>query len=154
MALDIHKLVDRLHADCREAHRGAFWWDEDKGIAVVFGNDGSPDEDPVKEEVAAVRTYLKAMAGTELAFAVKNDITWALACHLPDHLEPLELAHCIWAIWKFRRMHPDQPLPEPMPQGFLPDVLHHINWVDCILERNGLNIIGVGHPRWIRLEAT
>jgi hypothetical protein len=137
--IDIQMLVDRLHADCREAHRGAFWWDEDERIAVFFGNDGSPTEDLfVKEEVAAVRTYLRTTSGTELAFAVKEDITWALACHLPDHLGWLELSYCVWDIWMFRRMHLDQPMPEPMPRGFWPDVIHHIDWADYILERNGL----------------
>ena len=41
--IDVQKIVDRIGDECFEAHRGAFWWDEDRRIAVVFGNDGYTD---------------------------------------------------------------------------------------------------------------
>jgi hypothetical protein len=38
-----------LAHDCGEAHRGAFWWDEEHRIAVVFGNDGLPSSHMTEE---------------------------------------------------------------------------------------------------------
>jgi hypothetical protein len=95
--IDIQKLVDRLHADCMEAQRGAFWWDKDQRIAVVFGNDDYSKDFRSRAEVDIVRRNLRG-EGMELAFAT-DGFTWALACELPARLELRTLTHDIWQQW-------------------------------------------------------
>src|SRR5262245_18047004 len=100
-AKDMQKLVERLSDDCFEAHRGAFWWQEDAGIAVAFGNDGYASDPRAKGEVQAVRRLLDALGGEELAFATdaEDGYSWALACRLdrPGAVEVLE--GLLWQVW-------------------------------------------------------
>jgi hypothetical protein len=106
----LQELVTRLRTKCRKAWRGAFWWDEERRVAVVFGNDGLPSafhSDPTSDpdervdfEIAAVRELLRRYGGKELAFAVKSISSWAMACDLSgSSLQPDVLEKKMWTTW-------------------------------------------------------
>lgn len=138
--IDIQKLVNRFGDDCFEAHRGAFWWDESKRIAIVFGNDGYKER-RAKEEVNAIRKLLKSSSGKELAFATTEDeYSWALACELGSSLTPRILSQRLWQAWNFSSDLPDKlddlkDFPAEVGEGF---VDYQIQITESILERNGL----------------
>jgi hypothetical protein len=112
----MQKLVNRLGHDCFEAHRGAFWWDEGRRVAVAFGNDGFGGEDGrARFEVESLRELLRREGGKELAFATGDDgYTWALACALPGGLTPDVLEGVLWMAWNLASSgsRPGRPNPE------------------------------------------
>jgi hypothetical protein len=78
--IDVQKIVDRVRDECFEAHRGAFWWDEGRRIAVAFGNDGHDGDGRARLEVEALRKFLHNLGGQELGFATAGDgYSWAHA---------------------------------------------------------------------------
>jgi hypothetical protein len=97
----MQKIAERLYEDCFEAHRGAFWWDERRRIAVAFGNDGWGVDVRAKREVETVRCLLAESGGKELGFATagEEDYSWALVCELPDDLTPGVLEGVLWYAW-------------------------------------------------------
>lgn len=105
--IDIRQIVERLSAECFEAHRGAFWWDEALRIAVVFGNDAFSSDPATEFEVAAVRRVLTDHGGKELVFATNSEdaYTWAIACELPDALAPEVLQDLMWHAWQLAKRH-------------------------------------------------
>src|SRR5262249_41018177 len=81
---DMGKIVSRLGDDCFEAHRGAFWWQEDRHVAIAFGNDGYSGDGRARAEVEALRHLIAEMGGKELGFATdpEDGYSWALAFEL------------------------------------------------------------------------
>jgi hypothetical protein len=130
----IKKIVDRTGEDCFEAHRGAFWWDEARRVAVAFGNDGySSTDEWARQEVEALRQLLARGGGKELAFATDEDgYSWALACELPAGLGLDHLKAALWAGW----------WGQPPDQKFLGVATLHAHIqahiAEVVLERNGL----------------
>ena len=112
-------IVTRLHDDCFEAHRGAFWWDEKRRIAVAFGNDGRGVRQDF--EIAAVRKLLADYGGKELGFARSAEAegfpedtgySFALMCELPKPLHPGVLDGVLWKAWTTISFHDkDDPTP-------------------------------------------
>jgi hypothetical protein len=99
--IDIQKIVDRLSDECFEAHRGAFWWNEEQQIAIAFGNDGYSTDGRAILEVEAVRRLLSAMDGKEIGFATSEEDGhgWALACEL-ENAQGVELLEgMMWEVW-------------------------------------------------------
>src|SRR5262245_9935949 len=101
-AIDIQKIVDRIGGECFEAHRGAFWWHEDRRIAIAFGNDGYAQDERARLEVRALRELLPGLGGRELAFATESEggYGWALACEIPEELGPENLEAALWSVWE------------------------------------------------------
>jgi hypothetical protein len=99
--LDMQKLVDRLGDDCFEAHRGAFWWEKAKRVAVAFGNDGYRQDGRARLEVEALRRLLVHWGGKELGFATNSEdgYSWALACELTRKLTPHVVEGVLWRVW-------------------------------------------------------
>jgi hypothetical protein len=99
--LDMQKLVDRLASDCFEAHRGVFWWQQKKRVAVVFGNDGYRQDNRSRLEVEALRRLLAHWGGKELGFATDSETgySWALACELTGKLTPHVVEGVLWRVW-------------------------------------------------------
>jgi hypothetical protein len=109
-ATTVQKIVDRVSVECFEAHRGAFWWDEDERIGVVFGNDGYSSDERSQGEVDAIRWVLETIDGIgledndrehrELACATGNDgYSWVLICRLGHKLDISHLKLIIWTVW-------------------------------------------------------
>jgi hypothetical protein len=99
--IDVQKIADRIAEECFEAHRGAFWWQEDRRIAVAFGNDGYAGEGSrAQVEVEALRGFLAHYGGREVGFATAADgYSWALACELPEEGVPEAMEAVLWAVW-------------------------------------------------------
>jgi hypothetical protein len=106
LEVNIQAIVERISSDCMEAHRGAFWWDEERRIAVAFGNDGYVQDRRAKFEVEVLRKYLNVLGGgcRELAFAVDEDTgySWAMACELAPLATPALLEQFLWAGWNMK----------------------------------------------------
>jgi hypothetical protein len=144
----LQKLVTRLRTDCYEAHRGAFCWDEGRGVAVAFGNDGTPPDEPVDFEIAAIRGLLRRYGGKELAFAVEPEGgTWAMACDLSgSSLNEDVLEAVLWEAWNAKAEGNDfEPESVTMDEGRLTSGTFKDNYTGwqvkiarSILERNGL----------------
>jgi hypothetical protein len=106
------RLAERLHDDCFEAHRGAFWWDEERRIAVAFGNDGADERQNF--EIASVRKLLADHGGVELGFARHGDdgYSFALACELPETFGPDVMEGVLWKAWNTISSHKkEDPVP-------------------------------------------
>jgi hypothetical protein len=99
----IQAIARRLHNDCFEAHRGAFWWDEKRRVAVAFGNDGRGHRQDF--EIAAVRKLLADYGGKELGFAWDEDYSFVLMCELPEVLDPDVLEGVLWNAWNIVSWH-------------------------------------------------
>jgi hypothetical protein len=129
--LDVQSIVDRIYNDCHEAHRGAFWWDRPRRIAVAFGNDGYATDARSQREVAELRKMLAGGRSREIGFATAAEgYSWALACDLADSgLRPSTLDLCLWMSW-----YDDDPLA-PEHAAFT-KLQKHI--AEMALERNGL----------------
>jgi hypothetical protein len=99
--LDMQALVDRLASDCFEAHRGSFWWDEKRRIAIAFGNDGYREDRRARLEVEAVRRLLAHWGGKELGFATESEFgySWALACEVTSKVTPDIVEGVLWRAW-------------------------------------------------------
>ncbi len=112
MKIDVQKIVDRLRGECFEVHRGAFWWDEGRRVAVAFGNDGYSTDEKARREVAAVRQLLVEQEGRELGFATDSEdgYCWALACELPADLDPAALESVLWDAWLSQCEAPEKGL--------------------------------------------
>jgi hypothetical protein len=124
----IQSIGNRLSDDCQEAHRGAFWWDEGRRIAVAFGNDGHATDRRAQFEVEAVRDFLRLGSGRELAFATSSSgYSWALACELSANLNLLHVEALLWAAWT-----------NSSPQFDDDFACREINTARAVLERNGL----------------
>jgi hypothetical protein len=110
-AVPIQKVANRLYEDCHQAHRGAFWWDEGKRVAIAFGNDGYSSDPRSQGEVAALRVLLKEWGGIELGFATEDGegegYGWALACRCPSWLNPDVLEGTLWFAWNELSEHRD-----------------------------------------------
>jgi hypothetical protein len=107
---ELQTLVERLSTDCMEAHRGAFWWDERRHIAICFGNDGATAGDMDERAqfgVAVVRKLLAAKGGKELGFATDRESggDWTLACRLPAGAGPELLEAVLWVAWNVATDH-------------------------------------------------
>jgi hypothetical protein len=90
----------RLYDRCFEAHRGAFWLDKRRRIAVAFGNDGYDEDIRAQSEVDAVRCLLADQGGEEIGFATAGEgYTWALVCKLPAGVSPDTLEGVLWETW-------------------------------------------------------
>jgi hypothetical protein len=131
----LQALAQRLFDDCFEAHRGAFWWNEDQRLAVVFGNDSVPaalltadqicasrelnpraTTEPGERstfEVAAIRRLLADHGGTEVGFATAEGATWVLGCLLPASLSPDVLEGTAWLAWHTISYHRAHNVPGP-----------------------------------------
>jgi hypothetical protein len=99
--IDVQKIVDRISDECFEAHRGAFWWDEGKRVAIAFGNDGFSTDKRSRLEVEAVRRLVKEYGGKEIGFATDSEdvYSWAMAVTIPD-LRGVDLIEgALWATW-------------------------------------------------------
>jgi hypothetical protein len=118
---DLQALAGRLAGDCSLASRRAFWWDESRRIAVVFGNDDVPvelltaeethrpcpdDPDPRfapgergRFQVASIRRVLAESGGAELGFATVGSTAWILACSLPEGMPLFFLDLVVWFAW-------------------------------------------------------
>jgi hypothetical protein len=106
----IQAIAKRLHDDCFEAHRGAFWWDEKHRIAVAFGNDGKGNRQDF--EIAAIRKLLADYGGKELGFTWHEDYSFVLMCELPRVLNPDVLEGVLWKAWNTISWHKkDDPIP-------------------------------------------
>jgi hypothetical protein len=149
--IDIQKIADRLTEECFEAHRGAFWWDEDERVAIAFGNDGYSTDARSQQEVEAVRDLFDNIGGRELAFATANDgYSWALACELDHHLDVSHLEAVLWLAWKglsAQRAAGEDPMFdwfefEDTVQAMLSEAVEvrgiQPNIAGAVLERNGL----------------
>ena len=99
----VKKIADRMHDECFEAHRGAFWWDENRRLAVAFANDGQGDRQNF--EIAAVRQLLRDYDGKEVGFATSNDYSFSLVCQLPAALTPDLLESVLWIAWNTISFH-------------------------------------------------
>jgi hypothetical protein len=135
--IDIQGIVNRLSTECSEAHRGAFWWDEARRVAVAFGNDGYNGEDGrARREVEAVRQLLAESGGRELGFATdpEGGYSWALACELPASLSPDVLTQTLWVAW-FRASREAGSVGAELSEEFW---RLQANIAGAILERNGL----------------
>jgi hypothetical protein len=105
MKVDVQAIANRLHAECFEAHRGAFWWDEQSRCAIAFGNDGYSQDERSQREVALLREVYTAAGGQELGFATAGEgYTWAAAWLLPPEPKPLpitpgNLESTLWTGW-------------------------------------------------------
>jgi hypothetical protein len=121
-----------------EAQRGAFWWDEDKRIAVVFGNDDYATDRRAKAEVEAVRRMIRG-DGKELAFATSGSdgFSWALACEVPARLDLGNLTYIIWSTWLWLDAGKHSPEWESLPEQ-QESINAQIHIAEMVLERNGL----------------
>lgn len=89
--------AEQIHAELREAHRGAMVW-QDPGVVVIFGNDGYGSDDRAREEVEYVRHVLSECGVTELGFGTSRveDYTWALLVEASD-VDALN--EIVWTAW-------------------------------------------------------
>jgi hypothetical protein len=107
---EIHAIAKRVHDDLFEAHRGGFWWDEERRVAIAFGNDGGDGRQDF--EIAAVRRLLAEYGGRELDFARHADYSFVLMCELPEPLNPDVLEGVLWKAWNTISWHKkDDPNP-------------------------------------------
>jgi hypothetical protein len=152
--IDVQRIVDRIGDECFEAHRGAFWWDEARRIAVAFGNDGyAGDGSRARVEVEALRGFVDHYGGRELGFATAGDgYSWALACELPEDGSPDALEVILWAAWLEASSQKAAGLKPRLNHGAIAARLegmqpafeagavggYHGNVARAVLERNGL----------------
>ncbi len=98
--INVRRIIDRLHDDCFEAHRGAFWLDERRRVAVAFGNDGHNTDARAWFGVAAIRRLLRDEGGEEIGFATAGKgYSWALVCKLPEAVSADNLHSTLWGAW-------------------------------------------------------
>jgi hypothetical protein len=150
ISIDIQKIVERLGEEFFEAHRGAFWWEEGRCVAIVFGNDGYATDGRAKLEVEAARRLLGFLDGRELAFATDSvGYSWALACQVGEPGAVNLLQATLWLAWN--RLSAQKGKGEPLsidsadlqPGAIVASAPYELggcqpNIAGAILERGGL----------------